>query len=197
VQELVPEDSHIIERVLQGDVDCFAELITRYQHQVTRIVNRHVPSDRVEEVTHDVFVRAYTGLAGYSAVVPFEHWLAGIAVRACYDFWRAAKREPPPVSSLTDQHDAWVGRILSADSDAQFQKETARLEAREILRWALNRLSPENRMVLTLVYLEGYSVREAAELLGWSVVNVKVRAHRARQTLRRLFVAREQGHGET
>jgi RNA polymerase sigma-70 factor (ECF subfamily) len=42
-------------------------------------------------------------------------------------------------------------------------------------------------MVLTLVYLEGQSVREAARLLGWSVVNVKVRAHRAKRALRRLF----------
>jgi len=192
----VPEDSYIIERVLRGDVDRFAELMTRYQHQVVRIVNRHVPSDRVEEVTHDVFVRAYTGLAGYSAAVPFEHWLSGIAVRTCYDFWRAAKRDATPVSALADQHDAWIERVLSADSDAQFQKETARQEAREVLRWALDRVSPENRLVLTLVYLEGYSVQEAARLLGWSVVNVKVRAYRARQALRRLFV-QEQGHGET
>jgi RNA polymerase sigma-70 factor (ECF subfamily) len=42
-------------------------------------------------------------------------------------------------------------------------------------------------MVLTLVHLEGHSVREAAELLGWSTVNVKVRAHRARQQLRKVL----------
>jgi len=48
-------------------------------------------------------------------------------------------------------------------------------------------LSPENRAVLTLVHLDGHSVREAASLLGWSVVNVKVRAHRARQALRKIL----------
>jgi RNA polymerase sigma-70 factor (ECF subfamily) len=52
----------------------------------------------------------------------------------------------------------------------------------------LGQLSPENRLVLTLVYLEGHSVREAARLLGWSAVNVKVRAYRARQALRQLFL---------
>lgn len=193
----MPDDLQIIERVLRGDVDRFAELITRYQPHVTKIVSRHVPPDRVEEIAHDVFVRAYTGLAGYSATVPFEHWLSGIAVRACYDFWRAAKRDATPVSALTAEHDAWIEQVLAADSEAHFQEEIARQEAREVLQWALSRLSPEHRMVLTLVHLEGYSVREAARLLGWNVVNVKVRAYRARQALRQLFLAEEQGHDAT
>ena len=51
----------------------------------------------------------------------------------------------------------------------------------------MGHLSPENRAVLTLVYLDGYSVREAAQMLGWSQINVKVRAHRARQALRALL----------
>jgi RNA polymerase sigma-70 factor (ECF subfamily) len=189
-----PEDLQIIKRVLDGEVDCFAELMTRYRRSVARIVSRHVPADRVEEVAHDTFVRAYTGLAGYSVAVPFVHWLSAIAVRACYDFWRATTRSATPVSALTEDHDAWLDRILAADSEAKFQEEIGRREAREVLRWALSRLSPENRMVLTLVYLEGYSVREAARLLGWSVVNVKVRAYRAKQALRRLFLAQEQSH---
>jgi RNA polymerase sigma-70 factor (ECF subfamily) len=41
--------------------------------------------------------------------------------------------------------------------------------------------------VLTLVHLDGYSVSEAARLLGWSLINVKVRAHRARKALRNIF----------
>lgn len=190
----MPEDLQIIERVLQGEVDCFAELMARYRHQVARIVSRHVPADRVEEIAQDVFIRAYTGLAGYSASVPFEHWVSGIAVRACYDFWRASKRDATPVSALSEEHDAWIERVLSADAGEQFQKETTRREAREVLQWALSRLSPENRLVLALVHLEGHSVGEAAKLLGWSVANVKVRAYRARQALRAMFLAEERRH---
>ncbi len=193
----VPDDLHIIERVLQGEVDCFAELMARHQRHVARIVGRHVPSDRVNEVAHDVFVRAYTGLGGYSADVPFEHWLSGIAVRTCYEFWRAANRGAIPVSALTDEHDAWIERVLTGDSEIRFHEEVGRREAREVLQWALSRLSPKNRLVLSLVHLEGYSVREAAKLLGWSVVNVKVTAYRARQALRQLFSEQEQRHEKT
>ena len=70
----MPEDLEIIERVLDGDVDCFADLIARHQKHVAKIVSRHVPPDRVEEIAHEVFVRAYTGLAGYSTGVPFQHF---------------------------------------------------------------------------------------------------------------------------
>ena len=184
-------DLQIINRVLQGDVECFAELIDRYQQHVTNIVNRHVPSDHVAEVAHDVFVRAFSGLAGFSTGVPFEHWLSGIAVRTCYDFWRTRSREDVPVSSFTEEHDAWIDQVLADESDVRFQEQARRQETTEILQRALQRLSPENRLVLTLVHLEGHSVREAARLSGWSVVNVKVRAHRARHALRRLL--REKG----
>jgi RNA polymerase sigma-70 factor (ECF subfamily) len=187
----------IIERVLHGDVDRFGELLARYRTHVARIVSRHVPSDRVNEVAHDVFVRAYTGLGGYSTDVPFAHWLSGIAVRTCYDFWRDTKRGAIPVSALTEEHDAWIERVLTADSEARFQEEAGRREAKEVLEWALSRLSPEHRLVLTLVHLEGHSVREAAKLLGWSTVNVKVRAYRARQALRQVFLAQERRHDET
>lgn len=184
-------DLQIINRVLQGEVECFAELIDRYQQHVTKIVNRHVPSDHVAEVAHDVFVRAFSGLAEFSTGVPFEHWLSGIAVRTCYDFWRAKSREDMPVSAFTAEHDAWIDQVLADESDASFQEQVKRRETTDILQRALQRLSPENRLVLTLVHLEGHSVREAAQLLGWSVVNVKVRAHRARHALRRLL--REKG----
>jgi RNA polymerase sigma-70 factor, ECF subfamily len=60
-------------------------------------------------------------------------------------------------------------------------------DATNLLQRALAQLSPENRMVVDLVHLEGHSVREASELLGWTVVNVKVRAHRARQQLRKIL----------
>ena len=85
-------------------------------------------------------------------------------MRTCYDFWRARSREEVPVSALSDEHTRWIEQTLSSHSDRQFRDQTARQEARELLGWALERLSPENRAVLTLVHLDGYSVREAADM---------------------------------
>ena len=197
VQTLVSDDLEIIRRVLQGEIDSFAELIARYRQHVTNITNRHVPADRVAEVAHDVFVRAYTSLSSFSGQTPFEHWLSSIAVRTCYDFWRARRREEPPVSALAAEHQAWMDHVLAAESDEQFREQARRQEAAELLHWALGHLSAENRLVLMLVHLDGYSVRETAGLLGWSVVNVKVRAHRARQMLRTLLLERKRQEDDT
>ena len=76
---------------------------------------------------------------------------------------------------------------MAAQSDQGFTEQAHQQDAREVLQWALARLSPENRLVVMLVHLEGYSVREAATLLGWTVINVKVRAHRARRLLRTIL----------
>ncbi len=193
----MPDDLEIVRLVLRGEIDRFAELIARYQQHVARITNRHVPPDRVAEVAHDVFVRAYTSLPNFSGRTPFEHWLSGIAVRTCYDFWRARRREELPVSALTTEHQAWMDHVLAAESDDQFREQTRKREAAELLHWALGQLSAENRLVITLVHLDGYSIRDAARLLGWSLVNVKVRAHRARHMLRKLLLERKRQEDDT
>ena len=193
------EEGDLVRRIRDGETERFAELINRYQRHVGRIVGRRVPADRVTELVHDVFVKAYVNLAQFSDSVPFDHWLAGIAVRSCYDFWRERARRELPASALSEEHQRWIEQTLSAESDRRFHEETAKREAAEVLEWALQQLSPENRAVLTLVHLDGYSVRETAQMLGWSVINVKVRAHRARQALRGLLrhTLEESAHGQT
>jgi len=191
-----PDDGDLLQRIRSGEIDRFADLINRYQSHVICIISRRIPADHVEELVHDVFVRAYLNLAQFSGAVPFDHWLAGIAVRASYDFWRGRHRAELPVSALTTDHAQWIEQVRTAQSEEQFHTQTRRQEASEVLEWALAQLSPENRAVLTAVHLEGYSVREAAQLLGWSVVNVKVRAHRARQALRKLLSTAHRGNHE-
>ena len=91
------------------------------------------------------------------------------------------------MSSLTEQHQEWLENVISDTSDRAFDERGSRKEAREVLDWALVKLSAEDRMVLELVYLEGLTVKEAAELLGWTTANVKVRSFRSRRKLRKLL----------
>jgi RNA polymerase sigma-70 factor (ECF subfamily) len=69
-------------------------------------------------------------------------------------------------------------------------KAANNVEDQELLAWALGQLTPKDRMAITLIHLEGRSVKEAADLLGWSPANVKVRIFRARRKLRKI-IARE------
>ena len=184
-------DVEIIRRVIAGEVDLFEELLMRYREHVGRIVAGHVPREMVAEVAHDVFVRAYTSLSTYSFRTPFSHWLSTIAVRGCYDVWRdASARKEVPLSGsseVAEEQQRWTEHLLATESKERFDAMVRQQDSTNLLQWGLAQLSPENRMIVTLVHLEGHSVREAAELLGWTVVNVKVRAHRARQQLRKIL----------
>lgn len=172
-------------QVLAGDADAFGSLMRRYAGRVQAVVARHVPPDRQEEVVQDTFVRAYRSLANFEPESDFPAWLSTLAVRSCYDFWRTAyRRHEVSESELEPAHREWAGRVLDTGSREAFETETARREAREVLDRVLATLSPEDRLVIVLVHLEGLDVREAAAQLGWSPVNVKVRAHRARRRLR-------------
>lgn len=184
------DDVRLVRAVLDGDTSSFAEIVKRYERYVFAVISRHVGAEDVEELAHDTFVHAYTSLDRYRGDAPLRHWLATIAVRRCYDFYRSRARRERTFTEL---------RSADAQEDAASTSQALELSrvsadrgfARELLRRALAELSPEDRMVVVLVHVEERPVREAAALLGWSVPNVKVRAFRARKQLRKYIEALE------
>jgi RNA polymerase sigma-70 factor (ECF subfamily) len=181
-------DTDIVRRVLDGDVNVFESVINRHRALVLKIVRKHVPQNDVEETVQDAFVRAYLSLATFAGKSDFSKWLSAIALRTCYDFWRKAYRSREiPMSVITDKHRDWLEEVLAGASRDSVRETRSRSEAKELLEYALSRLSAEDRMVLELVYLEGLSVKEAASLLGWSTANVKVRSFRSRSKLEKLL----------
>jgi RNA polymerase sigma-70 factor (ECF subfamily) len=183
-----PQDAEIIGRVRNGENDAFESLVHRYTPMVFGIVSRHAPRDSAAELVQDAFVEAFQSLGSYSHKAPFSHWLSRIALRCCYSYWRSHRRSTEvPMSGLSKESEDWMNHLLAARSREIFEAEAARSEAAEVLAHALGKLSPKDRMVLTLVHLEGHSIQEAADLMGWSVVSVKVRAHRSRVKLRKII----------
>jgi RNA polymerase sigma-70 factor (ECF subfamily) len=183
--EDVFDDTPVIRRILNGDINSFEILMDRYQDHVSRIVGYHVPRDVVPEVAHDTFVSAYQSLGRFKATGLFKHWLSKIAVRCCYNFWRHYyQTQRNWVGPLPDECHNWVEHLLANQSS---EVEITRIEARDLLQWALGHLSAQERTVLTLTLLHGYSMAEAAELMGWSVIRTKVQAHRSRKKLRKIL----------
>ncbi len=178
-------DQQLIAQVLAGSVNTFALLLSRYRAYVWTIVSRLMPEAMVPDLAQEVFVEAYRSLAGYDTAKPFKNWLAGIALHRCRDHWRQTyRRREIPLSALSEEHQNWLERFTEHQSNESFDSLARQREAREILDQALARLSPDDRLVLSLVYLEGLSIKEAARMLNWSLINVKVRAYRARKKMR-------------
>ena len=192
-----PSDGEVVRQVLDGNVDAFELLLTRHKDHVLKVVSKHVPYHEVQETAHLVFIKAYQSLPTFKGKGHFVQWLSQIAARTCYDYWRQHyKAREVPISALSERHQDWLEKVMSEESAASFRKDSSRKEAREFLDWALGCLSAEERMVLELVYLEGLSGREAAELLGWSVANVKIRSFRARKKLEKVLTRVMEGQEE-
>ena len=181
-------DFEIIHQVLNGHINAFESLMKKHEGLVLTIAKRHVPHKDVEETVQNIFVRAYQSLANFKGKGEFKNWLASIALRTCYDYWRRAYQSMEiPLSSLSKRHREWLEDVLSDESEQRIDQKGREKEAGDLLDWALGKLSVEDRMIMELLYLEGLSGREAADLLGWSVANVKVRAFRSRKKLQKLL----------
>jgi len=179
-------DDTIVRRVAGGDLDAFERLIDRHSKHVFRVVSRHVPAGQVHEVAHETFVQAFLSLDRYRPGGAFLGWLTSIALRRCADHWRSAYRERE-VYGRQAGRDA-TGEPPAFDRpDPRAEREARQREDRELLRWALSRLDPEDRLVLTMEYLEDLEIRACAEALGWTESKVKVRALRARRRLKELL----------
>lgn len=180
-------DDALVAAAGSGDEMAFEQLFERHRRQVARIAGRFFPQrEQIEEIIQDSFTKAYFALSSYHGTheASFRAWLTQIAVNTCYDQLRRARRRPEhAVEEFNDQEaHEFAGQLRAPGSDVE-----GALVSRDLAVKLLARLSADDRLVLMLLDVEGFSVAEIAEMTNWSVSKVKVRAHRARAHLRRVM----------
>ena len=172
------DDLRIINEVLNDNYNAFEKLIKKYQGVISKQMYRFSrnPAD-VEELTHDVFVKAYLSLSSFKGKAPFIHWLRKIAVRVGYKFWKEKSRRKELYVSFSDIEESVDALVNNRITDVS--------RAGELLDRLLRLLKPRDRLILTLIYWDGYTIAETAELTGWSKAIIKVQAYRARKKLKK------------
>jgi RNA polymerase sigma-70 factor (ECF subfamily) len=180
-----PSDAELIAAVLQGDPARFEPLIQKYSPRIFATARRYARRENeVQDIAQEIWLKAYQKLASFRGEAPFEHWLMRLAVRTCYDFLRAHQRNrESSFSDLTEPEADWLDRFV-ADPDAAPEDADA---ARLLVKRVLEELSPPARLIITLLEIEDRTVKEIAQLTGWSVPLVKVRAFRARAEMRKIL----------
>jgi RNA polymerase sigma-70 factor (ECF subfamily) len=180
-------DETLAEAARAGDDQAFEEIFERHRRRVTRLAGRFFNRpERVEEILQEVFTKVYFNLDAYSPDRghSFAAWLSRVTINACYDELRRARRRPESsISDITADEADWLnvqlqGKRSNAESD---------LISRDLANKLLSRLSSEDRLVLTLLDAEELTVAEIAVVMGWKISKVKVRAHRARHSLRKVL----------
>jgi len=177
-----------LDLVRAGDDDAARALVEHFYPKVIRIVRSHLPRRAAEEdLAQEVFLKMFVRLDQYEARdgKPFEHWLARLAVRTCLDALRSERRRPEwrfgDLPLVEGGERDWL-EYLSAPEPGE--APTNAYAARDLVERLLSLLSPEDRLILTLLDLEQRSVADISTLTGWNASRIKVRAFRARRKLR-------------
>jgi RNA polymerase sigma-70 factor, ECF subfamily len=165
--------ARLMERLQQGDADACKELFDSIGPSLTYFLRRRVADPQeLEDVYQEVFMAIFEARHTYEPGRPFEPWLFAIARNIAADYtrrrWRRAHWE----------------ELVAEPPDQPFETSNAAVPE---LRSFLAELPPDQREAFSMLKLDGLSVQAAAARVGVSVGALKVRAHRAYKSLKRLI----------
>ncbi|MBK8576718.1 MAG: sigma-70 family RNA polymerase sigma factor [Elusimicrobia bacterium] len=170
-------DQEIIQRILDGHAEDYAELIHRHQDHIYGLCLSLMknPTD-AEDAAQEIFLKAYRRLRDFRFESSFSTWLYRVAYYHSLDLLKARSRRPAEsLDALTEAR-------------GEFAAETAEIaeptEQTDLARQTLESLAPAERLILTLREIQGLTYEELSETLALSLDAVKSRLRRARESLR-------------
>jgi RNA polymerase sigma-70 factor (ECF subfamily) len=168
------DDAAIVDRVLAGDIQQFAELVRRYQgplyrHALAMVLDHDVAADMVQ----DAFIRAYTNLASCRDRQHFRAWLYQTLRNRCLDYLKEAPRRNVRLDD--------AGPIFDEAEGPAELAERRRLRSR--IKDALALLPDAQREAFVMHYVDEIPYETMAELLDTGVSALKMRVMRAREAL--------------
>jgi RNA polymerase sigma-70 factor (ECF subfamily) len=184
-EQQVPEHD-CIRRAQAGDVAAYEDLVRLHQKRVLAIVSGILRlSGDVEDIAQQVFLKVYLALKRFDGRSSFSTWLYKITVNETYDYLRKRKaRKLVYQSDLSEDQENRIG-LLTPEVPGPAPLE--RVESQQAVERLLDELAPDERLMLVLKEVEGYSVEEISQALGLNSNTVKVRMFRARRRLTELY----------
>ncbi len=168
-----------IRKILDGDVSAFSYFVAGYKHMAFTIAFRIVNNrEEAEEVVQDAFLKAFKGLSKFRQESKFSTWFYQIVVNGA----RSKVKSIGP-----ERNDVDIDEVPDGQLDA-LETACGRMEEEErkgFIHRAMAELKIEDRLLLTLFYLNENSIEEVGVITGIPVENVKMKLHRAR---RKMFV---------
>ena len=172
-------DTEIIRRILQGEQALYAQLVQKYQQYVFTLVLRFTDNrEDAEEISQDIFVKAYRSLADFRGDSKFSTWLYTIVRTSCITFLRKKKLDTTSIDNertLTQLENRESG--FNANTIEQKSKHA-------MVNAAIRLLSPDDSQLITLFYKGEQTLEEIGRIMGLEPNTVKVKLHRARHRLK-------------
>ncbi|MGH9702368.1 MAG: RNA polymerase sigma factor [Candidatus Acidiferrales bacterium] len=185
------EERELVGRAQRGDQAAYEQLVKRNQQRVSAVVGGILRRrEDIEDVAQQVFIKAYFSLKRFDQRSAFSTWLYKITVNECWDYLRK-KRVRPLVyeADLSEDQARQLDSFVSAGKAPTDSSD--RVAMRQQVERLLDQLNPEDRQMMLLKEVEGFSVEEVGDILGLNVNTVKVRLFRARARLVKSFRRRK------
>ena len=176
-------DQILVARVQNGEKSAFDLLVRKYQHKVAKLISRYL-SDRaeVEDITQEVFIKAYRGLGGFRGDSAFYTWLYRIAVNTAKNYLESQGRRPPSADIEIEGAELLEGvnglRDLGTPERNLLTEEIA-----DTVNRVIGGLPADLRMAITLRDLDGLSYEEIAHVMECPIGTVRSRIFRAREAI--------------
>ncbi|PHQ55331.1 MAG: RNA polymerase [Lutibacter sp.] len=170
-------DEYYIKQTLSGNVNAYAFLVEKYKHMVFTLTIRIVKNrEEAEEISQDVFVKAFKKLESFKGESKFSTWVYKIAYYASLDVVKRNKRfvNSENIDDLRD------GDLENVKDALEYLHEK---ERKKVINEALLKLNEDERTILTLYYFEDYPVKEISKVVNLSVDNIKTKLFRSRKKL--------------
>jgi len=170
-------DEYYILQTLNGNLNSFAFLVERYKHMVFTLTIKIVKNrEEAEEISQDVFVKAYENLASFKGDSKFSTWIYKIAYYASLDAIKRNKRQ------INSENLDTINEIDFENMQDALQYMHNK-ERKKIINDALLKLSEEESIILTLFYFEELSIKEISKVVNLSIDNIKIKLFRSRKKL--------------
>ena len=153
---------------------------------VLKLVRSHLPRRAAEEdLCQVVFIKLLTNIRQYSGKAPIQHWVSRVAINTCLNALKAESIRPELRWADLGEEQAALLEALTSDPG---ELDPARgASARDLVETLLSTLNAQDRLLITMLHLEGYSMDDIRQSTGWNIATIKVRAFRARQKLKKAF----------
>ena len=181
------DEKDSLQRIEQGDEVAARELLRRFHPFVLKLVRAHLPRRISEEdLVQMIFIKVFHKLNQYTGRMPLEHWISRIAVNTCLNALKAEKIRPElRLGDFSEEIAAGIEKLAATEVETATNDDFHL--AKKLVTGLIAQLSPEDRLVITLLHLEEKSVEEIHALTGWSRSAIKVRAFRARAKMKKML----------
>ncbi len=174
----------LVARAQRGDTEAFAQIYDQNVDAIYRYVRLRVPTnEEAEDITEDVFLRAWEKLGSYRPKRPFRNWLYRIAQHRIIDVHRRQPQSPASLDALADLE------MSPADSSPDPLQRALVGQDIQDLQQALATLKPDEQAVLTLRFTENMNFQDIGNILKKSAGACRILQHRALKKLARQLTA--------